>query len=228
MRIGRAVRHRWFFMDMRWTWAAGEKCLFEKLEGSVRRGIRKAGATGLRVRFENSLESVKTYFVLHCRTRRRHGLPPQPWQFFANIQKHMLQRGLGFVATAYWENKAVSGAVFLHQGRRALYKFGASDREFQHLRPNNLVIWEGIRQCAARGCALLHFGRTSLGNEGLRRFKLGFGAREEEIRCCKYDFRSGKFVKDTDRTEGWFNGIFGRLPLPLLRLAGQLLYRHVS
>ena len=74
----------------------------------------------------------------------------------------------------------------------------------------------------------LHFGRTSPGNEGLRRFKLGFGAREEEIRCCKYDFRAGRFVTDADRAEGWFNGIFGRLPLPLLRLAGQLLYRHVS
>ena len=38
---------------------AGEKCLFEKLEGSVRRGIRKAGAAGLRIQFENSLESVE-------------------------------------------------------------------------------------------------------------------------------------------------------------------------
>jgi hypothetical protein len=206
----------------------GVEVLFKNLEGSVRRGIKKAGAAGLRIQIESSLESVKSYYALHCRTRRRHGLPPQPFQFFANVQKRLLQIGLGFVVTARWEERPVAAAVFLHQGRRAMYKFGASDSGFQHLRPNNLVMWEGIRQCAERGCERLHFGRTSLAHEGLRRFKLGFGAREEEIKCCKYDFRAGRFVRDTDRTKGWFNRVFGCLPLPLLRLAGQLLYRHVS
>ena len=130
--------------------------------------------------------------------------------------------------TALCESKPVAAAIFFHQGRQALYKFGASDLGYQHLRPNNLVIWEGIRHCAARGCERLHFGRTALGHEGLRRFKLGFGAREEEIKCCKYDYRAGRFVRDRDGTDGWFNGVFRRLPLPLLRLAGQLLYRHVA
>jgi hypothetical protein len=89
-------------------------------------------------------------------------------------------------------------------------------------------MWEGLRQCAARGCERLHFGRTSLANEGLRRFKLGFGAREQEIKYCKYDFRAGRFVTDVDRAESWFNRVFASLPPPLLRLAGQLLYPHMS
>lgn len=206
----------------------GGEVLYKNLEGPVRRGIKKAGATGLRLQFDGSVESVKTYYALHCRTRRRHGLPPQPFQFFANIQKRMLQPGLGFVATARWEERPVAGAIFFHNGRQAMYKFGASDDDFQQLRPNNLVIWEGIRHCAERGCERLHFGRTAQAHEGLRRFKLGFGAREVEIRCCKYDFRAGRFVTDTDGTKGWFNRVFACLPLPLLRLAGQLLYRHVS
>jgi hypothetical protein len=207
---------------------AGEKSLFEKLDGSVRRGIKKAQAAGLRIQFDNSLESVETYYALHCRTRRRHGLPPQPFRFFANIQKYLLQPGFGFIATALCENKPAAAAVFLHQGRQALYKFGASDYAFQSMRPNNFVMWEGLCQCAARGCERLHLGRTSLANEGLRRFKLGFGAREQEIKCCKYDFRAGRFVTDADRAEGWFNRVFAFLPPPLLRLAGQLLYPHMS
>jgi len=206
----------------------GEEALFKKLDGSVRRGIKKAGAAGLRIQLDNTLESVETYYSLHCRTRRRHGLPPQPFRLFANIQKYMLQPGLGFIAIARSADKPVAGAIFLHQGREALYKFGASDYDFQHLRPNNLVMWEGIRKCAARGCARLHFGRTSLGNEGLRRFKLGFGTREQEIKCCKYDFRAGRFVADVDRAEGWHTRLFALLPPPLLRLAGQLLYGHLS
>jgi hypothetical protein len=89
-------------------------------------------------------------------------------------------------------------------------------------------MWEAIRECAARGCTRLHFGRTSLGNEGLRRFKLGFGAREETIKCCKYDFRKELFVTDVDRAEGWYSRVFSALPPPLLRLAGKLIYPHLS
>ena len=207
---------------------AGEENLFKKLDSSVRRGIKKASAAGLDILFDNSKESVETYYALHCRTRRRHGLPPQPFAFFANIQKYMLQPGLGFIVTARWENKAVAGAVFLQEGRQALYKFGASDYRFQHLRANSLLMWKGIRHCAERGCARLHFGRTSVGNEGLRRFKLGFGAQEQEIRYCKYDFRAGRFVREVDRARGWHNRVFALLPPPLLRLAGQLLYGHLS
>ena len=85
-----------------------------------------------------------------------------------------------------------------------------------------------MRHCAMRGDSALHLGRTSLANEGLRRFKLSLGALEETVRYCRYDFASERFVSDVDRAEGWFNQIFARLPLPLLRLAGQILYPHLS
>ena len=206
----------------------GEELLFKNLDGPMRRGIRKAEAAGLRIQIDDTLESVHTYYALHCQTRRRHGLPPQPFRFVLNLQRHMLQAGLGFIVTAWLERQPVAAVVFLQEGRQALYKFGASDYRFQHLRPNNLVMWAGIRQCAARGSESLHFGRTSVANEGLRRFKLAFGAREEEIKYCKYDFRAGRFATDVDRVEGWFNRIFACLPPPWLRLAGRLIYPHLS
>jgi hypothetical protein len=208
--------------------AGGEELLFKNLDGAMRRGIRKAESAGLRIQFADTMESVLTYYALHCQTRRRHGLPPQPFRFFSNIQRHVLQAGNGFVATARLEGKPVAGAVFFHQGGRALYKFGASDYGYQELRPNNLLMWEGIRQCAARGCASLHFGRTSVSNEGLRRFKLGFGAVEEEIKYARYDFRAQRFVTGVDRAETWMNRVFGCLPMPVLKWVGRAMYRHVG
>jgi hypothetical protein len=89
-------------------------------------------------------------------------------------------------------------------------------------------MWEAIQWCTANGFASLHLGRTSLGNPGLRRFKLGFGAREERIEYLKYDFAKEKFVTDVDRVQGWFNHLFRCLPAPLLRLAGHMLYPHLS
>lgn len=195
---------------------------------SVSRGIRKAKASGLRVEFGASTEAMATFYRLHCQTRRRHGVPPQPWRFFENIARYVLEPGQGFVATAYHERSAVAAAVFLLHGQEAVYKFGASDQAFQQLRPNNLVMGEAIHRCAQEGCLRLHLGRTSVGNEGLRRFKLGFGAQEEEIHYAKFDFRAGAFVQDADRSSGWYNRVFRCLPVPVLRWAGAMLYPHLT
>jgi hypothetical protein len=207
---------------------AGPDALFSGLDGAVRRGIRKAREVRLQVEFGGDLESVRTFYALHCRTRSRHALPPQPFRFFENIARHVLDRGQGGVFIARAGLTPVAAALFFHHGRQALYKFGASDHAFQSLRPNNLVMWEAMRRYAGEGFTGLHLGRTSLANEGLRRFKLGFGATEHRIEYSKYDFSRREFVVDTDRAKGWFNGVFRCLPLPLLRLAGQALYRHLS
>lgn len=205
-----------------------EKTLFARTESAVRRGIRKAEQAGLRVKFENSVEAMRTYYGLHCQTRKRHGLPPQPWRFFENISRHVIAPGQGWVISAQQNGETVAAAIFFHFGSQAIYKYGASDYAFQNLRPNNLLMWEAIKWYATHGCKSLHLGRTSLGNDGLRRFKLGFGAQEERIEYCRYDFSRSAFVTDVDRVEGWFNTVFRALPQPLLRLAGATLYPHLS
>jgi hypothetical protein len=207
---------------------AGEARLFDNLEASVRRGIRKAAASPLRIEHSTARETMREYYALHCRTRRRHGLPPQPWRFFAAIARHALAAGHGTVISARLDGRMVAGAVFLHHGAEAIYKFGASDSAFQEHRPNNLILWEAIRHYSARGCRALHLGRTSLANGGLRRFKLGFGAREERLEYCRYDYAAGRFVAAADRAHHWLNGVFRVLPLPLLRLLGARLYPHLA
>lgn len=206
----------------------GREELFNRFDDSVRRGIRKAEKAGLQMEFSNTSEAMEKFYALHSLTRRRHGLPPQPFRFFKNMVSHILQKGQGFIATALSKARPVAASVFFHDGRQAIYKFGASDFAFQHLRPNNFMMWNAIRHCLDLGMVELHLGRTSLLNGGLRRFKLGFGSREETIFCFKYDFRKQTFVGDIDRTKSWVNYFFGSLPLPLLRLSGRLLYPHLS
>jgi lipid II:glycine glycyltransferase (peptidoglycan interpeptide bridge formation enzyme) len=206
----------------------GPEALFAAFDSPLQRGIRKAEGAGLKVEFSTSPEAMRDYYALHCQTRRRHGVPPQPFRFFENIASFVLARDHGYIATARLQGRAVAAAVFFHFGGQAIYKFGASDFRFQHLRPNNLVMWETIKRCAAGGFLRLHLGRTSLAHEGLRRFKLALGAREGKVEYYKYDFAQRAFVTDVDRVEGWFNHLFRCLPPPLLRLAGIIMYPHLS
>jgi len=178
--------------------------------------------------FSQSPEAMQAFYRLLCLTRRRHGVPPQPFSFFAQIQRHVMATNQGWIVLARQGHSPVAGAVFFHHGRQAIYKFGASDETRQELRANNLVMWQAIQHFAREGMVRLDFGRTSLANAGLRKFKLGWGAQEDRIDYLRYDLQADVFVTSRDESTGWHNRLFRALPLPLSRLAGALFYRHIA
>ncbi len=203
-----------------------ENELFAKLKSPVRRAIRKAEKEGVRVEISQDLAEVRTFYTLQCRSRKKHGLPPQPFVFFKNIHKHVLSEGLGFVALARRKKVSVAGAIFFHSGEKAIYKFGASDDAFQNLRGNNLVMWEAIGRLARAGVRKLDLGRTSLGNAGLRRFKLGWNTREKSIGYFRFSLDEKKYIPARDESHGLHNLVFRALPIPISRFLGRILYRH--
>jgi len=202
--------------------------LISNVDGAVRRAIRKGRKSGLTIEKSQDLDAVRAFYRLHCKTRKKHGLPPQPFHFFRNIHRHVLSHDQGLVVLAKNDQKAVAGAVFFNFGKRAIYKFGASDDQFQHLRANNLVMWEAICWYATHGFDELDFGRTSLGNDGLRSFKLGWGTQERRIEYMRYDRRRGGFVTVKDEAFGWYNRVFRALPDPVAKCIGAALYRHMA
>lgn len=205
-----------------------EKQMFGRCGDSAQRAVRKAARAGVKVEIATDLEAVRTFCKLHGGTRRKHGVPPQPFDFFESVHRQVLERGQGFVALARLFGRPIAAAMFFHFGRRAIYKFGASDDRFQELRGNNLLMWEAIRWLAWHGFASLNFGRTSLANDGLRRFKLSWGACESRISYCRYDFGRRRFIADRDQASGWQTRIFRMLPAPIFRRVGALLYPRAA
>jgi hypothetical protein len=208
--------------------APGEERLFGGLEGGVRTAIRKALKSGVEVSFSRRMEAVLGFYRLHCRTRRRHGLPPQPPAFFRHLQREVLDRGLGFVVTAWHEGRAVAAAVFCHYGTGVIFKYGASDRRRQATRGSTLMMWEAIRRCVREGFGELSLGRTARGDAGLRRYKLGWGARESELGYVRYDFRRDGFVEEEGGMADPGYALVRALPLSCSRLIGTLLYKHFA
>jgi hypothetical protein len=87
-------------------------------------------------------------------------------------------------------------------------------------------MWEAIKWLACKRATSLHLGKTSLTNEGLRKFKLNLGAVEERIEYVKFDVVADRFVVETDGVAGWHNRVFQGLPVFMSRQAGRLLYKH--
>lgn len=199
-----------------------------RFESPVRRAIRKAEKSGLDVEVTTKREAILEFYRLHTRTRRRHGVPPQSLSFFLNIYEEIMKTGQGFVVLARSGARCVAAAVFFQFGQSAIYKFGASDEAFQELRGNNLVMWEAIKLLIRDGFKMLHFGRTSPENDGLRRFKSGWGAQEEAIQYSRFDIEGKTWKNSGVNASGFHNHVFRRLPLALNRLAGCLIYPHLD
>ncbi len=205
-----------------------EKALFGRLESATRRGIRKAEQSGLRVEVTTDIKGIQTFYHLMGLTRKKHGLPAQPFGFFGKIHEHVLAKDQGCVVLAWHGETPVAGAVYFRFGRSAIYKYGASDESLQHLRANNLVMWEAMKHHAKLGVTSLDLGRTSLSNEGLRKYKLGWGASEHRVEYTRFDLRTNQFVEVRDEAAGWYNYVFRHLPVSVSRLIGSLLYKHAA
>ena len=200
-----------------------------RFKASTRRSIRKAVQSGVEVEITRTQEALTHFYRLQCLTRKRHGLPVQPIRFFQNIYDRILSQNLGHILLALHNGKTCGAAMFFHFGDQALFKFGASDLNYQRLRVNNLIFDKAINWSAANGYKTLDFGRTKIDNTGLRRFKSGWGAEEYPIRYYKYDVKQQVFVKDTSGgVLAVMKPAFTMMPMPISRFIGAALYRHVG
>lgn len=204
-----------------------ESVMHSKLRNSSARNIQKAMKEGVQIEIADDLASVLSFYDLHCLTRKRQGLPPQPKKYFADLQKHLLAEGLGFTALALYQGKPVAGLVCLRFGANAIYKYGASDEKYQNLRANNLLFWEMILKCAKDGYKSLSLGRTELNNSGLLLFKDGWGGERSKLRYHRYDFSRRCFWSQLPHIGG-YEAFFKRLPVKVLRILGDMAYKHMG
>ncbi len=199
-----------------------------RFRSSTKRNIKRSIKEGVEVARDDSMSGLKEFYRLNSLTRRDHGLPPQPFNFFQNLHKHIIEKESGTIFLGKYRGKIIAAIVCLHFGKKAIYKYGASDRRFQAARANNLVMWEAIKHYGSSGYKAFGFGRTEPENKGLVQFKAGWGTQESTINYLKYDLHKGEFVKGTPKTRGFHNTIFSRMPIPALNLLGKVLYRHMG
>jgi hypothetical protein len=199
---------------------------------SFRKGTKSAANAlhrdGIRLISSDSMDSVKEFCRLNSLTRKRHGLPPQPFAFFRSMHDHVISKGAGFISLAFYDEEVVAAAIFLCFGDKVIYKYAASDIRFQRLRANNLILWDAIEQCHDKGFKDLNFGRSEPENKGLRSFKAGWGTQESAISYYRYDLGKKVYITNPSGPSGLSTSLFSKMPIPLLKMLGSLLYRHVG
>ncbi|MEM4396768.1 MAG: GNAT family N-acetyltransferase [Candidatus Woesearchaeota archaeon] len=191
----------------------------------VQQPIQKAFKEGLTYEISDDIQSVENFYKLHLITRRKLGIPIQPKKFFFHIWNEIIKNGYGFIVLVYKNSKVISSGIFLGTGNTLIYKFSASNPEYLRLRPNNLMLWTAIQEAKRRGYSVFDFGRTEIENEGLRKFKLGWGTIEEPLYYSYYpqapDDTKFKWIKNKIVAP-----IIRNSPKFVCRLSGELFYKY--
>ncbi len=191
----------------------------------VQQPIQKAERDGLIGKVKSDYEAVLDFYELHLLTRRKLGVPIQPKKFFFHFYNEIIKNDLGFVVLVYQDKNVISAGIFAGVNKILTYKFSASNPDYLKYRPNNLMLWTAIQEAKKRRFDIFDFGRTELGNEGLRKFKQGWGTVEAPLYYSYYPK-----VPDKSRIEF----IKAKIVAPIIRnspkfvcrLSGELFYKY--
>ena len=203
---------------------ADSQAVLKGFKRTHRQNISTAEERGVVIKWGTEPEHLRLFYTMQLETRHRKGVPVQPWKFFELLGKEILDQGLGFILLAYKDSQCLAGGLFLYFQHTLTYKYAASIGEEQQLRPNNLLSWVAMQWGCDHGYTVFDLGRTELDNDGLRRFKCGWGASEtplpySTISTSIASENNGKLVPIMQR-------MIRKAPPWFCRITGELLYRY--
>jgi len=199
--------------------------LLKSLEGRVRNQIKQSQLACLTVE-EGQSEKLDDFYKVFVRNMRDLGTPSYPRRFFASFLRHMGERARIYIARHPNGRPAAASLTLTWNGRTEV-PWASSVRDYNPLRPNNLLYWTMIERAIERGERAFDFGRSTEGG-GTYRFKAGFGAKPHRFHWHYFLPAGGGALPGLNPENPKFKfaiAIWQRLPVPITRLLGPRIVR---
>ena len=190
--------------------------------GSVQRKLRRQRQEGISIERGRDEKLLESFYSLFVRTRRRHRLPPPPRCWFRNLIA-LLQERLS-IDVCFSGGRAIASILTLRFKDVLYYKYGCSDERFHRLGGMQALFWNAIQNAKAIELRIFDLGRTDLANEGLLRFKNGWGAQSSKLTYLVYPRKPRRLTPTGNSVVGGVKWI----PDWMLAAAGTLIYKHVG
>jgi CelD/BcsL family acetyltransferase involved in cellulose biosynthesis len=201
--------------------------LFGRLQkDSIQRKIRRAEREALFYEEGRSEMLLKQFYLLFVLTRRRHGAPPQPIDWFRNLITCLGDRLKIRLASKL--GRPIAGIMTLRYGDSMVYKYGASDARAHNLGAMPFLFWKAIQDAKEHGIRKFDFGRTDCDNTGLITFKDRWGSQRSELTYRRLASQTGASRGQWKGKVKFAGPIFACIPDRLLAASGRVLYRHIG
>ena len=193
-------------------------------DDSIQRLVRRAEQAGLVEQVGRSEPLLKDFYRLCLLTRRRHHMPPQPYEWFRNVVECMGENLE--IRTAYKNDVAIASILTLRHRDVVYYRYGCSNAHFNDLGATQLLLWRAMCEANSRGATKLDLGRTEMGDAGLISFKKW--AREPQaLTYWKFPGSPSDFVRFEWKVK-LLREVLSLVPNGLLTATSRLLYPHIG
>ncbi len=198
-------------------------------QSSIRRKILRSQRERLEYEEGSADWHLDAFYHLFVATRRRHGLPPPPRDWFENLASCF---GPALkIRIALKGRRPVASILTVCFNNTLAYKYGCSESRYHNLGGVHLLLWTSIQEAKAAGLRLFDLGRTDAGQAGLITFKNRWGAKESILTYSRFaaegppthmmDFPASRWKSAARR-------LLAHMPPPVLSLMGRMLYRHIG
>jgi CelD/BcsL family acetyltransferase involved in cellulose biosynthesis len=201
--------------------------VFDGFDRKFRQYPRKAEREGLTARASSTREDIDIFYAIHLKTRVKLGVPVQPKRFFDLLWHRMIAKGLGIVIIVKeGSGIPISGAIVLRYRQNAMIKFSGSDPAYLYTRCHYFTFWKCIEWACMNGVSVFDFGRTEVPEVGLRKFKDGWGAKEEPLTYSTISRAAPR--QSSGRSTKLIRGLIQHSPPLVCRAIGELFYRYAA
>jgi hypothetical protein len=153
----------------------GIESVFKGWTKGHKSAVIKARREGVTISQASSPEEWREYFGIYKDSLERWGDKASSrydWTFFESISNRKSANIKLWLA--YYNGKAIAGALCFYSRNHAVYWHGAALRDYFKLRSVQLLLFEAIRRAVENGFSWFDLNPSG-GHEGVKLFKRGFG-----------------------------------------------------
>ena len=225
-RIGRVVHNKSHQLSLE---TAPEE-LIKTFSRKTRWTIKKSMKSGLDLQLCGSESDLLEFYNLYVKTRKRLGLPPQPYLFFYLLWEKFSHSNHISILFVRYKGQLVAGLIMFKFKGRCSWEYLATDKSFNNLYTNYFGVWEAIKLANAEGFKIFDFGRTGMHNQGLMSFKGHWGTRAVDLPqfyypkklCASLNYPEASMTYKTIRE------INKNLPDTMFQRMANFLYKHLG
>ena len=174
-------------------WSLRGKDLWSALSANHRRNITRARKGGVMVVAADGDSALATHLRLTDASlirREQRGEDVRLGESQASGWGVLLETGAGCLYQARLGEEVLSSILVLKASDGAYYHSAGTSPDGMRLGASQLLIFDVATRLAAEGLSVFNLGGAEPANEGLYRFKIGFGTNAQELEAASYQVGS--------------------------------------
>lgn len=197
---------------------------------SIQQRIKRAQRDGLTSRIGVSEDDIKTFYRLLALQRlKKFGLLPHPYKLFRNMWELFYQRNMLNLHLIEYNGKVIAGMLVLKFHNIAISEHAAADNRYLKHSPYQFLWWKAIEVSHKEGFQFFDLGKSGLRDKGLIEFKSRWQPEEYNLYHLYFpDIKGVYSSNNTSLKRKVMNIIFRHSPLPLAKIGGNYIYRHMG